>query len=194
MHLEKVDGLPANTMSAQNVTIHIGLPKTGTTLLQTRVFPNHPQIAYLGRDGVCPEMDQLLRAWYERVRLGMEMPRVSCCGLSCVPQRRIERSLLSHEGLSTYNRSVSPSLKAQRLHELFGRARVLLVVRRPQDMIESLYFQRLKRPWHRTFDLSFERWFERQWSQRDNVSVPSCRGCYSSRSLRATRMFSVGPM
>ena len=27
----------------------MGLPKTGTTLLQSTVFPQHPQVAYLGK-------------------------------------------------------------------------------------------------------------------------------------------------
>lgn len=157
-------------MSARNIIIHIGLPKTGTTLLQTRVFPNHPQIAYLGRDGVCPEVDQLLHDVRRSPTWDGEAARLVLKSVMSSTPTAGRTIVVSHEGLSTYNRNVSPSLKAERLHELFGRARVLLIVRRPQDMIESLFFQRLKRPWHRSFDTSFERWFERQWSQRDTVS------------------------
>jgi hypothetical protein len=157
-------------MSVRDITIHIGLPKTGTTLLQTRVFPNHPQIAYLGRGGICPEMDELLRVLRRSPTWDGGAARLVLQSVMSHMTAADRAIVVSHEGLSTHTRSVSPSLKAQRLHELFGRARVLLIVRRPQDMIESLYFQRLKRPWHRTFDLSFERWFERQWTQRDIVS------------------------
>ena len=33
----------------KNLYIHIGFPRTGTTTLQLHLFPNHPQINYLGR-------------------------------------------------------------------------------------------------------------------------------------------------
>jgi hypothetical protein len=129
--------------------LHIGLPKTGTTLLQSRLFPRHPEIGYLGkhlgeggavRGGPAPArlIGQVLRRPFgdwdprrARARFDAEV----------APLRDRGRLLLwSSEDLTVGSRARRRA-RAERLFALLGPSRVLLTVRHPVHLMESLYLQ-----------------------------------------------------
>jgi hypothetical protein len=131
--------------------LHIGMPKTATTMLQRSIFSDHSQINGLGkfaaeRSSHYPERStrQLVR----HISSGFRKP-ISDWAISEL-QANVQRaaelgqiSVLSKEGLST-----RATHNIQRLIDLiqriFGECRILYTIREPLSFIESLYFQNLK--------------------------------------------------
>lgn len=130
--------------------LHIGDFKTGTTWMQRHGFAEHPEICYLG-DPVHMVSDRLNRAVYEVC----EAP-----DLSWNPDRvRIEVSevvnavaapdritVLSREALLTTNYLTGADIvrNAHRIREVFGRPKIVLVIREPKSMLVALYSQYIK--------------------------------------------------
>jgi hypothetical protein len=146
------------------VTIHIGLPKTATTTLQQKVFASHPGIFYLGPKANYLEFDKVMNGL------------CGADGLNYDPElglRVIERLLapakhagkpcvVSHEAISAQGRD--RRLKAERLKALFPDARIVLTVRRPEDLLVSVYLQWLKGFGDKRFEApSLDLWLERDW-------------------------------
>jgi hypothetical protein len=154
------DGQPANTANLA-VWIHIGLAKTGTTSLQRSVFSRHSQILYLGKywddSYVTHPLHRLARQNPKgfdfretRVRFEEMIGNGAETGL----QKRI--CLLSEEALTGY-RTFNPAICADRAHEMFPQANILLVLRQPIDWLMSMYFFRLGLRFPETLD-GFDRW------------------------------------
>ena len=87
----------------KNLYIHIGFPRTGTTTLQLHLFPNHPQINFLGRtpriqpkitmiDLVCNLNNRDFEASYKEI---LEM-----CSAYILEDNKI--NVLSHEFIISY--------------------------------------------------------------------------------------------
>jgi len=126
------------------VTVHIGLPKTATTTLQQKVFPAHPGIRYLGPRAEYPELDQAMSALCSADSLNYD----AATGLEVVdrlmssPLGGERPVVVSYEAVTAQGRD--RRLKAERLKGLFPDARIVFTVRRPEDMLVSVYFQWLK--------------------------------------------------
>jgi hypothetical protein len=121
--------------------IHIGLHKTGSTLLQKHLFS-------LAEAGFCmPEGERrlLLETFVLRGPLeGAESLRTARLRQQALDAVEIGKTLvLSHERLSGYPASggFDRALIAQRLAEAFPHARVLIVIREQRAMILSMYLQ-----------------------------------------------------
>jgi len=126
------------------VTLHVGLPRTGTTSLQLNLFNRHPELAYLGKP------QHFLHAGVGRLLRGLtELDDAAwSAALPGLRERvvapwlaRPGPHLLSEEELSTgtLSRRVSRAAIADRLVDLFPGARVILCVRRQPDLVRSLY-------------------------------------------------------
>ena len=129
----------------QTLTLHIGLPKTGTTSLQSNLFARHSQLTYAGKPKVHhdPAQLRLLRpivehppeqfdANFERYRQEEVIPFLEAAG---------DRVLISEEEFSTGTHliRVHRDVIAERLHRLFPQAQVLMTVRSQLRVLESLY-------------------------------------------------------
>ena len=129
--------------------VHIGIPKTGTALLQRRVFPGQSGLHFLGkcRDRanmwITPENAEVVE------QISGQLDAKALEGLKDVAQALIEQgwmhgrvTLWSKEGWS--GGSAARRLQtAKNLAAVLGPCRVILVLRHPHTLVESLYFQKL---------------------------------------------------
>ena len=118
------------TTEYDNLILHIGIQKTGTTFVQNAVFPLWKGIHYLGND----KLEILLR---------------------CPSDRPV---LLSREGLSGQNwaHHAVRERSIARLAHLFPKARIMLSFRKHSRYIASSYCQYLQRGGY----LPFEEYFD----------------------------------
>lgn len=119
--------------------IHVGYHKTGTTWLQSAFFPRHPDLAVAGvypalagqvidPDGLTFEADAARRFFQPHIDAALAASRIP---------------VLTTERLSGNPHSGGYDSKtiADRLHDIFPQASILIVVRRQTDMAVSMYKQ-----------------------------------------------------
>ena len=141
------------------IVIHPGLPKTGTTFLQNRLFDPHPEIAMIGKpfteaakshrlDDACRALSQLSTAGWDKARplarrhfeTALKDPRV-------FDPEQHSVLLLSHEGLLTPKYGLPAEEVYARVCEVFGEGfRILLTVREQRSWLESFYLFRFTQP------------------------------------------------
>jgi hypothetical protein len=145
-------------MTAPPVAIHIGLPRTGTTTLQRHLFARHSRIHYLGmfRSGITNRLtprrfgcrDSRVAELMRTLLLdGSDGPQVERCTELWreIGARAPGKSMVwSWEGLTTDVIEVRER-RARNLAAVMAPARVLLTLRHPVSLIESTYFQILRR-------------------------------------------------
>ena len=168
--------------------IHIGLPKAGSKTLQRNFFPSHPDIEYLGGKFSGPKIVRH-RWWYQwLIRKFRERGsgQYKNAALREVFHRAVfstqifeleqMQKLLSQErnldrlGVMSLETLALPSLRHRvpQMREVFGPAKIILVIRRPLELVESSYFQWLQRmnktrpgcwPFYRSIEYFLERGF-----------------------------------
>jgi hypothetical protein len=140
--------------------IHIGYPKSASTTLQKQLFNRHPGINNLGLfptanlgidsgyiDTSCPYLaDENLRKFYHNLVMlrGIEYKYSGNLGLfeeyiaGYLEDERV--SVFSNERFtSVFYSHPDVAAKANRLKEIFPRAKILLVIRNQLDLIKSQY-------------------------------------------------------
>ncbi len=140
--------------------VHIGLPKTGTKTLQWRLFAEHPEIYYLGRfDGpaykarygrfdCCRDatVQTVMNEIAYSAQTDPDLPR--CRRLleeALTPAREADLvPVWSWESYAT-DTLAKRRIRARNLKALFGDARIAITLRNPVALLESAYFQVLKR-------------------------------------------------
>lgn len=142
---------------SRRVCVQIGLPKTATTTLQRGLFANHSEIVFLGkRAGHRP--DPLLRRCSSEAafRLGNQLFWDHVRSIDVDEAKRLYREeilptttpdqqiVFSFEGLAVAGLEIRKAI-ARNLRDVFGSCRIVIGIRRPVDLVEALYFQRLKR-------------------------------------------------
>lgn len=123
-------------MSKQQVYIHIGMPRTATTFFQHKVFPGLSGFSYYGTETThySEIFNKLLYAddsFYD-----------SSIFETFLNSTKPNNLILSNElfcGQSTYFNFANRTTIANRLHELFPKAKILLVLRNQVDLLQSLY-------------------------------------------------------
>jgi hypothetical protein len=149
------------------IVIHIGLPKTATTTLQQRVFPAHPDMLYLGPKADFAELDELMKAvcFAEGLNYDSEHTKRSLARLlSSLPPDKRPR-LISLETLTAHGQD--RLIKATRLQQLLPDAQIILTIRRPEDLLPSMYFQWLKGLGGKfRSPMSLDGWLEHEWENR----------------------------
>lgn len=164
--------------------LHIGLPRTGTTTLQAHLFAGHSQIDYLGhfkariatsetvqlqgcRD---PSVHALMNELaFENFRSpDLDLARASWQEIREGAGNRVP--LWSHESLSTDALQVL-RVRATNLKMVLGDARVFMTLRHPISLMESCYFQILRRE-NRQGRGGIRSWYEPidDWFQRSVTS------------------------
>ncbi len=170
-------------MRSPRFCIHIGLPKTATTTLQKQIFIHHPQIEYLGKY-ITPgfmgkqkfrdlQTDHLMKCILKK-----SMNEKGIGGLQrllkdqILPHLDLNKLLLvSQEGISSGDLP-SRARRARNFGAIFNRCKIVIVLREPLSLIESLYFQKMKELnlrkqslWVKCPDYySINKWLERYWN------------------------------
>lgn len=133
-------------------TIHLGMPKTATTMLQRFLFPNHSQIEALGkfanRFPAKRYLNQDLECFANKC---LQQPDRNGNGATARAVRSFVRELRGKGKVLTFSREGTTSggekkkrANARLFHETFGDCQVLVTIREPFSFIEALYFQHLK--------------------------------------------------
>ena len=160
--------------------VHIGLPKTATTTLQRGLFAHHPEIEYLGKRAG-REVGRAFRRCLNEAAFRLadrlfwdhvedkdieEARRIWFADL--LPSLQPEKTpVFSFEGLAVAPLSVRAAI-ARNLRAFTPGCRVLVGLRQPMELVEAVYFQRLKRrhigrdsnPFERSPQPSAEEWLE----------------------------------
>jgi len=140
--------------------IHIGMPKAASTTLQHRLFAAHSEIYYLGRyDGIgyveeyrrydaC--RDEVVQALMKQIAYdNVYDPDFSQCKdlLNQILAPAREKNLLPVWSWESYATDILAKrrVRARNLKKVFGDAKIIMVLRNPVNLLESAYFQILKR-------------------------------------------------
>lgn len=158
---------------AARLVFHLGYPKTGTTTLQQRVFPRHPELRYLGKliPGYGYVSDDVTRVISgvthgDHTWSGDELREVLT--RICAEESR-PAVLVSTESFIHVD-SAPPETVAERLGRTFPDCRLVVCVRRQEDLLASfwrnhgafgshLYVQKAEGEGYE-LPLSFDRWLE----------------------------------
>src|SRR5690242_6551874 len=122
------------------VYLHLGMPKTGTTFLQTSCFPFLSGLRY-NDSGLIRLLDKIAYtnpAFLELDSLKLEATRiVNSSG---------DKLLISHERLfgNMLKNFWDHSYITNCLKQLVPEARIILVVRKQDELVESIYKQSLQ--------------------------------------------------
>ena len=168
---------PTALHSAQpRVLMHIGLPKTGTTSLQTLLFDRHPEIRHFGQSNVWtnPDAKTVLRA------LLLDEGNNAKTAREHISHALTQKTsvVISDEALSfgefmlrarTWPIDSTPETVAAHTKEILGEARILMVLRNQLDWLISWHRQGLKTG--KYTETKFKRWLERDLgsAQRDRL-------------------------
>lgn len=163
--------------------LHIGLPKTATKTLQMQLFARHSQVEYLGTytgsrrqyrqcrdaqvEGIMaeliwdfrdrPDFARASKLFAQAVRPAMDAGRLPVWSWESLVEDRHEVQRQRAENLKT----------------VFGDAKIIVGIRHPVRLVESLYLQLLKRDnvgarasfrrgvWY----LPIDKWLARQWGR-----------------------------
>jgi hypothetical protein len=127
-----------------DVCLHVGLPKAGSTMLQQAVFGRLAWLDYhalarkAGRHAEDGPFGGLVRTLREGHGLGTDWDALRDWFAAARDPGR--PALVSEERFSDH---LGPGIaaKAAILRRVFGPARVLIVIRRPDEMLPSMFFQ-----------------------------------------------------
>lgn len=142
---------------SRSLCVHIGLPKTATTTLQRGLFANHPEIEFLGKRAG-HQAEPGLRRCGSQAAFGLanQLFWDHARSIDVIEAKRLYREeilptiepdrtlVFSFEGLAASGLEVRKAV-AKNLRDVFGSCRVIIGIRRPVDLVEALYFQRMKR-------------------------------------------------
>lgn len=153
-------------MKSAPIIIHVGLMKTATTTLQKRVFPQHEELYYLGgpdyqHEAIRQAMGAILLQ--DRLQYDQIYHEGQIWNILNDARNQGKPVLLSEESLTTL--SVDRLTKADRMVGLFGDIRIVLCLRRPEDLMTSFYSESIKQLNTRTHRLpTIDNWLEQEWS------------------------------
>ena len=137
-------------------SVHLGLPKTASTLLQRHLFGCHPDLDYLGKlraKWVSPEVEKFVRCItsFQGMDDGLALSMRE--GYIQPAIRRGRLPLLSNEGLAVGLPKFHEK-RAEFLKQVWSPCSVLFFIRHPVRLVESLYFHRLRQYARRGMDTS----------------------------------------
>ena len=123
--------------------VHVGLPKTGTTTLQHAVFPAQSRFNYIGKVNNCYSLD--LQELVERISFqdSLEYDPERAAALTARLHDGSKPLIVSDEIFSVDGKA-DRRLVAERLHRLFGPAKVLIGLRAQPSMLQALYFNYIR--------------------------------------------------
>lgn len=129
--------------------IHVGQPKTATTFLQLFLFNQHSQVTYLGKiEGrettFCSgEIANVARCLRQPTHPGYRQEHDECREI-LARIREPEKLMIFSDEAYTYGPLHIKQKQAELFGQFFGNSRILLTVREPLSLMESLYLQELR--------------------------------------------------
>lgn len=168
------------------VCVHIGLPKTATTMLQKHLFQQHPQVAHAAHPikFVTFDPDGQTHRFIDEICNNPSWDEGFCRGYaegSLASLAESRRTLVVSEESISFNGIIDRGLEAgelvdrldrpQRLKSSFGEAKIVFVIRRPGDWVRSVYLQRLKGygKKRRSYE-SLDEWVRQHWDAREQTA------------------------
>jgi len=157
---------PTDLHSAQpRVLLHIGLPKTGTTSLQTLLFDRHPEIHYFGQSNVWtnPHAKAVLRGLLLDEGNNVKAARAHISkALAHKPSVVVSDEAFTFGEFmlraKTWPIDSTPENVSARTKRILGNARILIVLRNQPDWLISWHRQGLKTG--KYTETKFERWLK----------------------------------
>lgn len=142
-------------VSVPTPILHIGLPKTATTMLQRAIFLRHTDIYYLGKpfrppgaaeNGTTALPRDIIRALWAEDSLSFNLKATKDALVTAFqPGRRTDKAvLLSEEALAAAG-FADRRLIAERLRSLFGPCNILITIRNQETALPSLYRHYLRK-------------------------------------------------
>ncbi len=126
------------------MVLHLGYPRTGTTTLQCHVFPDHPDIDYIGKfipslryreEWIFPQVDALYRSSQLR-SIDVDRTRDYIQKVRRESSRKVV--ILSSESF-LHPTAVDVGLVIQRINSVFAPCKILLTIREQLDILRSFY-------------------------------------------------------
>jgi len=139
----------------KQIYVHIGFPRTGTTFLQEEVFPyiDTSEVYYISHSSNNPIKDILVKLTYTNIYLNPinkeEFEQVESFLLS-IKQNKIFISLESLTG-DVFDNHFPYIVISEALKQLFPSAKILIIIRRQDDLIKSYYLYSLYEGHFKTF-------------------------------------------
>jgi len=128
--------------------IHIGFPKTGTTSLQKGYFLQHPDFIFQGQPCISDKLRRLVELdILTKSELEYDHETVTGGFQDEIAVLRKQKPgkvfVFSHEALTYRTESFTTDMAeiARRLHDIFGEAKIVITIRRQDEMFCSLYQQ-----------------------------------------------------
>lgn len=123
-------------MEEQQVFIHIGMPRTGTTFLQSKIFPKIEGVEFVG-----PPFTQFGNAFNELLYADDSLydEEKVIDELKAFKGKKLIISNENFIGQSIYLNHINRTNIAKRLKNIFPEARIILYLRNQIDLLKSLY-------------------------------------------------------
>ncbi len=126
--------------------IHIGDYKTGTSWFQNKFFSSHPDLCYID-SGEHEEIVYLMHQLVDARDLDFDAESLQRKFVDVIRGANVENKkvIISREALSAaYPTGDNAKRIAERLHAVFGKTKVLIVIREQFSMLKSIYSQYVK--------------------------------------------------
>lgn len=183
-----------------NIFIHIGVPKSGTTALQTHLFVGHKELISIGKikqystEGVYP--NKKLEYFFSTLKKSEEITfpydKMHEIYIHEIEKYWDKKIIISDEGF-TNSILGDTYLKAKRLKHFFPEAKIIYVIRNQFDLIKSFYYMVPKSPLFLTNEkkpLSYNKWLDISFNNINNSFLLS--GKYYDVYQIYTKLFSEG--
>lgn len=156
------------------IYVHIGLPKTGSTTLQTGLFQRHSQIRYLGQTNLWESPDA--KAVLKTLITGERHADLDSILESIKDENRAV--VISDEALSfgefmlraeKWSIDSNHEEMAKRIHQLLGNIEIMVVLRRQDSWLESWHKQGLKTG--KYIDHDFGNWLTNELTEYERTKL-----------------------
>jgi hypothetical protein len=154
----------------KNIYLHLGMPKTGTTFLQARCFPYLKGVRY----GDQQMMNLLDRVIYTNPTF-LDLQKTKQQAEDLLENIVEESLLISHERLfgnmlMNYHDNL---YLTNCLRALFPKAKIIIVIRRQDDLVESIYKQSLQSCYHQRINRFLNYRKNKFEDARDQPALPN---------------------